>query len=30
MIHRKLIIAAALVCVVNTGFGQTEAPVTVK
>ncbi|NUX52797.1 hypothetical protein [Paraburkholderia youngii] len=30
MINRKLIIAAALVCVANTGFGQTEAPVTVK
>ncbi|MGF6880051.1 hypothetical protein [Paraburkholderia sp. MM5477-R1] len=30
MINRKLIIAAALVCLANTGFAQTEAPVTVK
>ncbi|MGF6605405.1 Cu/Ag efflux protein CusF [Paraburkholderia sp. WSM4175] len=29
MINRKLIIAAALVCLANTGFAQTEAPVTV-
>ncbi|HEX3381200.1 MAG TPA: hypothetical protein VHU21_15595 [Paraburkholderia sp.] len=26
----KLIIAAALVCLANTGYSQTEAPVTVK
>ncbi|MEX3633903.1 hypothetical protein [Paraburkholderia sp. BR14320] len=30
MINRKLMIAAALVCVANTGFAQTETPVTVK
>ncbi|MBB5417490.1 hypothetical protein [Paraburkholderia atlantica] len=30
MINRKLIIAAALVCVANTGFAQTETPVTVQ
>ncbi|MGF6504489.1 hypothetical protein [Paraburkholderia sp. 32] len=30
MINHKLIIAAALVCLANTGFAQTEAPVTVK
>ncbi|MGF6640571.1 hypothetical protein [Paraburkholderia tuberum] len=30
MINRKLIIAAALVCLANTGFAQTETPVTVK
>ncbi|WP_233856118.1 hypothetical protein [Paraburkholderia sp. HD33-4] len=30
MTNRKLIIAAALVCLANTGFAQTDAPVTVK
>ncbi|MBC8746273.1 MULTISPECIES: hypothetical protein [Paraburkholderia] len=30
MTNGKLIIAAALVCLANTGFAQTEAPVVVK
>ncbi|RZF27862.1 hypothetical protein EVC45_20465 [Paraburkholderia sp. UYCP14C] len=30
MFNGKLIVAAALVCVANAGFAQTDAPVTVK
>ena len=30
MTNGKLIIAAALMCLANTGFAQTESPVTVK